>query len=157
MRALKDCTMRAAPERIASNLRRAFRALLLTAFSCAVLGWSGQASTICVGSDGHVAIESRLAGRCADRQLPSAQMHDTSAVHVEASPACCGPCTDFDAVLASYTPSGAAKTPAAVVAPVFAPPHRMSFDLATRGIALHVADAVRPSASHPTSVSILRC
>ena len=64
------------------------------------------ASVICVGEDGHIAIEQAYNGSCSD----SREKHDDSSTslpsqgeqQIDADDSHCGPCTDF-ALLSNYT------------------------------------------------------
>ena len=69
----------------------------LAAIALALVGASLSWGTLCLGQDGHLAIEPRAAGQCFSGGAPTtpSPLDALTTLRAEVSLPCCGPCTDL--------------------------------------------------------------
>src|SRR5688572_8678726 len=100
-----------------AQVGRWLRGLILSAFALALVSSAAASNILCIGTDGHVALEARVAGHCtSDAQRISDRSLDRAHELVE-SPPCCGPCTDVDGTVVSHHGTGNTSAPRPVLVP----------------------------------------
>jgi len=146
--------------RIGETLERLFDRRALSLLVAAIVALVVFPSTLCVGNDGHVALEASLAGHCVSADVaPQAGGNNAGLAGATSLPPCCGPCTDISAYVASSRAgndadldqlSSASAVPFALDTARTLAPALTAFRLSARA----TASASRASARRST---ILRC
>lgn len=102
------------------------RAIRLAASASAVLVLAATSlawGALCIGSDGHVALEAAAAGDCFGGTAGSSRGAEHLASELQSPWTCCGPCTDLTGAGASWlsTSAGADLDPGPVPAAAHSP------------------------------------
>lgn len=135
--------------RLAGPTERCTRLAPLAAVFLVLAATATSWGTVCIGEDGHVALEAISAGDCVGEATPA--VVSTGAAPATTSSGawpCCGPCTDLDRTGADWLTGNSPEPDPAPIALAVAP--------WTRGTDAHLARVPRYDAALPPQSMALR-